>query len=66
MEYITSVEQIGFERGKQESRQEIAVNLFSQGIAIEVIAQATGLSAKTLRQIQADVQVNPANGACSD
>jgi predicted transposase/invertase (TIGR01784 family) len=72
MPYITSVEKIGFERGVkqgkregrqegiEQGRQEVAVNLLRQGLTIDVIAQATGLSAKKLRQIQADAQVNPA------
>jgi hypothetical protein len=37
-----------------------------QGLTIDVIAQATGLSAKQLRQIQADLQVNPIDGTSAD
>jgi predicted transposase/invertase (TIGR01784 family) len=66
MPYITSVEKIGFERGKQEGKQEVAVNLLRSGLTIDVIAQATGLSANQLRQIQADLQVSPIDGASSD
>ena len=51
MPYITSVEQIGYDRGVKEDDQRllerertIALNLLRQGLSIEVIAQATGLT----------------------
>ena len=51
MPYITSVEQIGYDRGVKEADQRllerertIALNLLRQGLSIEVIAQATGLT----------------------
>ncbi len=75
MPYITSVEKIGFERGvkrvkqegRQEGRQAVARNnLLRQGIAIDVITQATGLSAEVLQQVQVDLQVHQVNGVFSD
>jgi predicted transposase YdaD len=57
MPYITTGERIGYDRGKVEGkveeRQSIALNLFRQGIPIEVIAQATGLTVIQLQEIQA-------------
>ena len=51
MPYITSVEQIGYDRGVKEADQRllerersIALNILRQGLSIEVIAQATGLT----------------------
>ena len=49
MPYITSVEQIGYDRGVENERDSIALNLLRQGIAIEVIVQPTGL---TIVQVQ--------------
>jgi hypothetical protein len=43
MPYITSVERIGYDRGKVEERESIARNLLRQGLTVEMIAQATGL-----------------------
>jgi predicted transposase YdaD len=60
MPYITSVEQIGYDRGevegKEKERQAIAVNLMRQGISIEMISQATGLTMVQLQEMQ--VQLN--------
>jgi predicted transposase YdaD len=57
MPYITTGERIGYDRGKVEGkveeRQSIALNLFRQGILIEVIAQATGWTVIQLQEIQA-------------
>ncbi len=70
MPYITSVEKIGFERGKREGKQEntevLALKMFEEGATLEFVHNVTKLTIKRLRQIQADVQVNPANGASSD
>jgi predicted transposase YdaD len=59
MLYITSVEQIGYDRGIKEGQEEkaiaIGLNLLRQGIPIEVIAQATGLTVHQLQRLQAQV-----------
>ena len=56
MPYITTGERIGYDRGKVEGQEEkaivIAINLLKQGIPIDVIAQATGLSIAELQQLQ--------------
>ena len=68
MPYITSIERIGFDRGKVEGkiegqvegkiegkveeRQAIARNLLRQGIMMETIAQATGLSIAQLQKLE--------------
>lgn len=63
MPYITSVEQIGYDRGVKEAEQRsheqlleaqrsIALNLLRQGLSIEVIAQATGLTLTKLQEMQ--------------
>jgi predicted transposase YdaD len=46
MRYVTSIERMA----KEQQKQEIALNLFQQGLAIDAIAQATGL---TIAEIQA-------------
>ena len=59
MPYITSVEQIGYDRGevegKAKERQAIALNLLRQGISMEIIAQATGLTVTQLQELQAQL-----------
>jgi predicted transposase YdaD len=54
MKYVTTIERMAEERGEErgaKSREvEIALNLLRQGLAIESIAQATGL---TIAEIQA-------------
>ena len=56
MPYITSVEQIGYDRGEVAGQEKkaiaIAVNLMKQGISMEMIAQATGLTVIQLQEIQ--------------
>ena len=54
MPYITSVERIGYDRGKLEERQSIALNFMRQGISLEVIAQCTGLTMVQLKKLQAE------------
>jgi predicted transposase YdaD len=40
------------EKGMEKERQAIALNLLRQGISIDVIAQATGLTISQLQQLQ--------------
>jgi predicted transposase YdaD len=77
MEYITSVEKIGYERGlkvgreigrreRQEYLETIARKLLEGGVTFEVVRKATKLTIKRLKQIQADLQVNPIDGESAD
>jgi predicted transposase YdaD len=56
MQVTTSWEEKGIVKGKDEERQTIALNLLRQGLAIEAIAQATGLTIAQLQQLQAENQ----------
>lgn len=56
MPYITSIEQMGIEKGREEERQAIARNLLRENIPLAIIAQATGLTIAQLQQLQADDQ----------
>jgi predicted transposase/invertase (TIGR01784 family) len=49
MPYITSVEQIGYDRGKVEERKSIALNMLKRNLDLQTIAEITGL---TIAQIQ--------------
>lgn len=49
---MTSWEEKGMEKGMEKARQAIALNLLRQGISIDVIAQATGLTISQLQQLQ--------------
>jgi predicted transposase YdaD len=56
MPYITSVEQIGFERGKQEGRQEsaeiLALKMLEEGATREFVAKVTGFSIAQLEALK--------------
>jgi predicted transposase/invertase (TIGR01784 family) len=45
-------------QSKQEATQAIALNLLKQGISVETIAQATGLTIAQLQQLQSQVEQN--------
>jgi hypothetical protein len=49
-------EQEAENKGRREKEVEIALNLLKQGLAIEAIAQATGLTIEQLQQLQAGNQ----------
>jgi predicted transposase/invertase (TIGR01784 family) len=44
------------EEGVQEAEQRIAKNMLQNGLAIEVIAEATGLSIEAIQQLQAELK----------
>jgi predicted transposase/invertase (TIGR01784 family) len=52
MPYITSIERMGIEKGREEERKEIAKRLLLQGVSVETIAQATDLTLEQIQQIQ--------------
>jgi predicted transposase/invertase (TIGR01784 family) len=59
MKYVTTIERMGieqgFEQGREEEKKAIAINLLRQGISMEMIAQATGLTLTQLQEMQAQV-----------
>jgi predicted transposase YdaD len=48
MRYVTSIERMA----KEQQKQEIALNLLQQGLAIDAIAQATGLTIEEIQALQ--------------
>jgi hypothetical protein len=65
--YITSIEQMGYERGVEETRlqleetqlrekQEIALGLLQEGISIETIARITKLPIDQVQQLQGQME----------
>jgi hypothetical protein len=62
MTYITSVEKIGFDKGKKEGKkegrkegkEEVALNLLRLNVPLETIAQGTGFTIAQLQQLQAE------------
>jgi predicted transposase/invertase (TIGR01784 family) len=64
MPYITSVEEIGYERGREEGeqrgreeeRRSLALKLIRRGIPLEIIAEDTELSIETLQQLQTQLE----------
>jgi predicted transposase/invertase (TIGR01784 family) len=53
MQTMTSWEEKGMEKGLERATQSIAINLLRQGVSIDTIAQATGLTLTQLQEIQA-------------
>lgn len=54
MPYVTSIEQMGIEKGREEERQLIARNMLRKNMPLETIAEVTGLTISQLQQLQAD------------
>ena len=56
MKYVTTIERMAKEKGKDEGKieekQTIALNLLRQGLSMEIIIEATGLSIAQLQQLQ--------------
>jgi predicted transposase/invertase (TIGR01784 family) len=54
MPYVTSIEQMGIEQGREQERQLIALNMLQENISLETIARITGLTIEQLQQLQSD------------
>jgi predicted transposase/invertase (TIGR01784 family) len=52
MPYITSVEQIGYDRGIEEKAIAIALNMLRKNLDVETIAEVTGLSIAQIQSLQ--------------
>jgi predicted transposase YdaD len=56
MPYITSLERMGYDRGRnqgrEEGREEIILNLLRQNLPLEVVAQVSGRSIAELQCLQ--------------
>jgi predicted transposase/invertase (TIGR01784 family) len=52
MPYITSVEQIGYDRGIEEKAIAIALNMLRKNLDVETIAEVTGLSTAQIQSLQ--------------
>ena len=46
------IKQEGREEGREAERQEVAVNLLSEGISLEIVARVTGMTIEQLQQLQ--------------
>jgi predicted transposase/invertase (TIGR01784 family) len=59
MPYITSVEQIGYDRGKVEGkveeRKSIALNMLQRNLDLQTIAEITGLTIAQIQDLQSQV-----------
>src|SRR6056297_2737676 len=53
---ISTAEERGREKGKQEEKKETAINLYKIGLKLDQIAQGTGLDKETLKEILKDVE----------
>jgi predicted transposase/invertase (TIGR01784 family) len=59
MPYITSVEQIGYDRGeaegKEKERKSIALNMLQRNLDLQTIAEITGLTIAQIQDLQGQV-----------
>ncbi len=56
MPYVTSIERMGIEQGREEEKKAIALNMLKDNLPLETIARFTGLSIAQLQSLQADNQ----------
>jgi predicted transposase/invertase (TIGR01784 family) len=56
MAYVTIGEQIGMEKGIEQTTKAIALNLLQESIPLETISRTTGLSLTQLKKLQAENQ----------
>jgi predicted transposase YdaD len=55
MEMVTSWERKGLQEGRQEAQEEIAKNLLREGLTVELVVRATGLTVERVRELQAQL-----------
>jgi predicted transposase/invertase (TIGR01784 family) len=59
MPYVTSVEQIGYDRGLQtgveEERRSLALKMLQEGATVEFVKKVTGFSGAQIQDIQTQV-----------
>jgi predicted transposase/invertase (TIGR01784 family) len=62
MPYITSVEQIGYDRGLKQGQEEkaiaIALNMLQKNMSVETISELTGLTLQQIQTLQAQIAEN--------
>ena len=56
MPYITSVEQIGYDRGIEEKTIAIALNMLRKNLDAETIAEVTGLAIIQIQSLQGQIK----------
>lgn len=56
MPYVTSIEQMGIEKGREEERRSLALKMLQENIPLETIARITDLTIAQLQQLQVDQQ----------
>jgi hypothetical protein len=54
MPYVTSIERMGIEQGRDSERKTIAVNMLRKNIPLETISEVTGLSIDRLQELQSN------------
>lgn len=56
MPYVTSIEQMGIEKGKEEERRSLALKMLQENIPLDTIARITELTIAQLQQLQVNQQ----------
>ncbi len=58
MPYITSVEQIGYDRGTMERERSIALNMLRKKLDIETISDVTGLTIAQIQDLRSQLELD--------
>ena len=53
MPYVTSIERMGIEQGREEEKRAIALSLLRENLPLEMISRTTGLTIAQLQDLQA-------------
>ncbi|UBF27981.1 hypothetical protein K9N68_08825 [Kovacikia minuta CCNUW1] len=56
MPYVTSIEQMGIEKGREEVRRSLALKMLQENLPLETIARITEFTTAELQQLQANQQ----------
>ena len=58
MPYITSIEQSGIEKGREDERRSLALKMLQKSLPLEMIAEITGITIAQLQQLQSQPNQN--------
>jgi predicted transposase YdaD len=55
MKYVTTIERMGIEQGREEEKKAIALNMLKDNISLEQISRFTGLQIEQIQELQAQM-----------
>ena len=55
MKYVTTIERMGIEQGREEEKKAIALNMLKDNLTLEQISRFTGLQIEQIQELQAQM-----------